>query len=164
MPDPLIRLARPEDADEIVRLVHALAEYENEPAEIVKLPADVVRRDAFGDRPRFEALLAEHDGAVVGLALYYENYSTWQSRPGLFLEDLFVEERVRGLGLGHKLMAAIAAIAIERGYGRIDLGVLHWNPTRDFYHRLGFQHIDQWLPYRLEGPAIADLAKRAEAG
>ena len=163
MSEPLIRPARPEDADEIVRLVHALAEYENEPADIVKLTADVVRRDAFGDRPRFEALLAEHDSAVVGLALFYENYSTWQSRPGLFLEDLFVEERVRGLGLGHKLMAALAAVATERGYGRIDLGVLHWNPTRDFYHRLGFGHIDQWLPYRLEGTAIADLARQAKA-
>ena len=162
MADPLIRPARPEDADEIVRLVHALAEYENEPAEVVKLTADVVRRDAFGGRPRFEALLAEHDGAVVGLALFYENYSTWQSRPGLFLEDLFVEERARGLGLGHKLMAALAAVAVARGCGRIDLGVLHWNPTRDFYHRLGFRHIDQWLPYRLEGAAIADLAGRAD--
>lgn len=162
MADPLIRPARPEDADEIVRLVHALAEYENEPAEVVKLTADVVRRDAFGGRPRFEALLAEHDGAVLGLALFYENYSTWQSRPGLFLEDLFVEERARGLGLGHKLMAALAAVAVARGCGRIDLGVLHWNPTRDFYHRLGFRHIDQWLPYRLEGAAITDLAGRAD--
>jgi GNAT superfamily N-acetyltransferase len=122
-----------------------------------------VRRHGFGERPYFEVLLAELDGEAVGFALYFHNYSTWEGRPGIYLEDLFVEERARGLGLGRALIAALAAIARKRGCPRIDLSVLHWNPTREFYHRIGIAHMEEWLPYRMTEPHISALAAEAEA-
>jgi len=158
MPETLIRSARPEDAGEIVRLVKALAAYENEPPEAVKMTEADVLRDGFAAPRRFEALLAELDGEAVGFALYFHNYSTWEGRSGIYIEDLFVEERARGLGLGRALVTEIACIAKARGCPRVDLWVLHWNPTRDFYHRIGIRHMDEWLPYRMVEPAISRLA------
>lgn len=157
-----IRFAAPEDAADIVRLVRELAIYENEPVETVKLTEADVLRDGFpadGSRPFFECLIAELDGEAVGLALVFHNYSTWAGRTGIYIEDLFVEERARGHGLGRALMAEIARLARERGCPRIDLAVLHWNPTREFYHRLDMQHMEEWLGYRMTEPAIAALAE-----
>lgn len=158
MPKKSVRPAVPEDAATIVRLVRSLAVYENEPVEIVRLTEADVLRDGFGDRPRFETLLAELDGVPVGFALFFHNYSTWQGRPGLYLEDLYVEEDARGHGLGADLMRELARIAEERGCARLELSVLDWNPTREFYHRLGFDHMHEWLAYRLDGPGISKLA------
>lgn len=157
-----VRPATAADAGEIVRLVRALAAYENEPPESVKITEADVLRDGFGAVPRFEALLAELDGAVVGFALYFHNYSTWEGRAGLYVEDLFVEQHARGLGLGRKLLAAIAGIARKRGCQRIDLWVLHWNPTRGFYHRIGLNHMEEWLPYRMTEPDIGTLAAESD--
>ena len=154
----LVRPAVPEDAATIVRLVRSLAVYEEEPVETVKLTEADVVRDGFGDSPRFEALLAELDGVPVGFALFFHNYSTWQGSPGLYLEDLYVEESARGHGLGLDLMVELARIAEERGCARLELSVLDWNPTRDFYHRLGFDHLDEWVAYRLDTPGIKKLA------
>lgn len=163
MSNTLIRPARPEDAATIVALVRALAIYEKEPLTSVKItPADV-RRDGFGAERRFEALIAELDGEPVGFALFFHNYSTWEGRAGLFVEDLFVLERARGFGLGRQLITALAAIADARGCKRLDLNVLDWNPTRDFYHRLGIHHKETWLPYRMAQPALGMLAKQADA-
>jgi len=159
----LIRWAHREDAGEIVRLVRALAEYEREPPSIVKMTEADVLRDGFAEPRRFEALLAESGGRPVGFALFFPNYSTWEGRPGLYVEDLFVEPHARGQGLGRMLMAALARIAHERGCRRLDLNVLTWNPTRDFYHRIGLAHLDEWLPYRMRPDAIAALAKTAPA-
>lgn len=159
-----VRWAGPRDAGEIVRLVRALADYENEPQESVKISAADVLRDGFpadGADRRFECLLAELDGAPVGMALFFHNYSTWEGRAGLYVEDLFVEERARGHGLGRILMAALARIADERRCPRLDLNVLDWNPTRDFYHRIDMAHMADWLPYRMTRPAIAALAATA---
>ena len=161
MSDTRIRWARREDAGEIVRLIQALALYENEPVETVKMTEADVLRDGFGEPRRFECLLAEVDGAPVGFALFFHNYSTWAGRAGLYVEDLFVEEHARGLGLGRALMAAIAKVADERGCPRVDLWVLHWNPTREFYHRIEMNHMDEWLPYRMTEQAIAALASSA---
>ncbi len=152
-----IRPATSDDAGEIVRLVRALATYAGEPAECVKLTETIVRRDAFGASPLFEVLLAELDGEVVGLALYLFGYSTWEGRPSLFLEDLFLEERARGHGLGRAMMVALAGIARDRDCGRFDLSVLEWNPTREFYHRLGINRLESWLPYRMDEAAIRRL-------
>lgn len=158
----LIRPARPEDAETIIALVQALAIYEKEPLSSVKItPADV-RRDGFGAERRFEALIAELDGEPVGLALFFHNYSTWEGRAGLFVEDLFVLERARGHGLGRQLITALAAIADARGCRRLDLNVLDWNPTREFYHRIGIHHKETWLPYRMTQPALAALGAEAD--
>jgi GNAT superfamily N-acetyltransferase len=157
-----IRWARPDDADHVVRLVKALAAYEHEPEESVRLSADDVRRDGFGEPPCFEVVLAEWESEVVGFVLFFPNYSTWEGRPGLYIEDLFVEDRARGHGLGRRLMAAVAKIAAARGCRRLDLNVLDWNPTRDFHLRLGGRHLAEWLPYRLDAAAIAALAATAD--
>ena len=157
-----VRLATPDDAAEIVRLVRELAIYENEPVETVKLTEADVLAHGFGPRPAFEALVAELDGRPVGFALFFQNYSTWEGRPGIYIEDLFVAPDARGRGLGRKLIAAIAAIAEGRGCRRVDLWVLDWNPTRDFYHRIGIHHMAGWLPYRMTQPAIGALAAGAD--
>ncbi len=161
MSNTLIRPARPEDAGEIVRLVRALAVYENEPVETVKMTEVDVLRDGFSEPRRFEVLLAEHEGEAVGFALYFHNYSTWEGRAGIYIEDLFVEEHARGLGLGRALVTEIARIAKRRGCPRIDLWVLGWNPTRDFYHRIGINQMSEWLPYRMVEPDISALADGA---
>ena len=158
MPRTSIRPATPEDAGHIVRLVKALAAYEHELEDSVRITEADVMRDGFSEPRRFEALLAEVEGEPVGFALYFHNYSTWEGRAGLYIEDLFVEERARGLGLGRALLTEIARIAKARGCRRIDLWVLHWNPTRQFYHRVGLKHMEEWLPYRMVEPAIGQLA------
>jgi GNAT superfamily N-acetyltransferase len=162
MPKTLIRPATAEDADTIVSLVQALAIYEKEPLSSVKLTAEDIRRDGFGPVKHFEALIAELDGEPVGFALYFHNYSTWEGRTGLYVEDLFVLERARGHGLGRQLITALAAIADARGCKRLELSVLDWNPTREFYHRLGIHHKTEWLPYRMTQPAIARLGEAAD--
>ena len=154
-----VRQATADDVDDIVRLVRALAVYAGEPVEGVRLREDIMRRDAFGCQPRFAALLAEHDGRVSGLALYFFSYSTWEGRPSLFLEDLFLESATRGNGLGRAMMVTLAHIAREQNCGRLDLSVLEWNPTREFYHRLGIERLENWLPYRMDETAIRHLAE-----
>ncbi|MBT3941198.1 MAG: GNAT family N-acetyltransferase [Chloroflexi bacterium] len=159
MPTKNVRAAMPGDAGTIVELVRSLAIYEKEPVETVQLTESDVLRDGFGDSPRFEALLAELDGKAVGFALFFHNYSTWIGKPGLYLEDLYVEEQARGYGLGLDLMQELARIAEERGCARFELSVLDWNPTREFYHQLGFEDMDDWLSYRLTQPGIEKLAR-----
>lgn len=166
MPDSQeIRWADPKDAAHIVRLIRALATYENEPASSVKVTEADILRDGFGEpeisNRRFECLIAERSGRPVGLCLFFHNYSTWEGRAGIYVEDLFVEEQARGFGLGQALMAALARIAQARNCGRIDLSVLEWNPTRAFYHRIDMTHMAEWRPYRMNQAAIATLAKTA---
>ena len=157
MPSIAIRPAGGSDAATIVRLVRELAAFEGLLDQVRITTADVLR-DGFGERRRFECLLAEVDGAAVAFALYFDTYSTFEGRAGIFVEDLYVAQSVRGLGVGRRLLARLAQIAIERGCPRLDLSVLHWNPARGFYDRLGFRHNADWLPYRLTGDALARLA------
>jgi GNAT superfamily N-acetyltransferase len=153
-----IRPAEAADAAVIVRLVRELAEFERLADQVRITEADVLR-DGFGECRRFECLLAEVDGAPAGFALYFEDYSTFEGRPGIFVEDLYVAESARGLGIGQQLLAHLARIAVERDYRRLDLMVLHWNPARGFYDRLGFRQSADWLPYRLSGDGLARLAE-----
>jgi len=155
---PVIRVARPEDAGTILRLIRALAEFENLLDEVCATESDI-RRDGFGPDRKFECLLAEIDGEAVGFALFFVNYSTFEGRAGLYLEDLFIAESGRGLGIGRAIMARLARLANERGYARLDLSVLHWNPARAFYERLEFQQSADWLPYRLSGNALRALGQ-----
>jgi GNAT superfamily N-acetyltransferase len=148
----------PDDAETLLELIKGLALYEREP-HAVKATVHDLRRHGTGPRPRFEAIMAELDGRPAGFALFFHNYSTWTGKPGLYLEDLFVYEWARGHGLGRRLMARVARIARDRDCGRLDLWVLHWNETREFYHRLGIEHMKEWLPYRTDRAGIEKLAR-----
>jgi len=158
MAEITLRFATAEDAGILLALVRELAIFEKAPDAVLATEADL-RRHGFGPEPRFEALLAFVDGRAAGFALFFPNFSTWLGKPGLFLEDIFVSEWARKLGVGRRLMARLAAIAVERGWGRLDFSVLQWNPARGFYHRLGIRHMQEWLPYRAEGDALAALAR-----
>src|SRR6266446_2982249 len=120
MPQITIRPATPADVETILTFIKGLAAFEHEP-DAVKTTVDNLRRDGFGEHPKFEVLIAELDGQPVGFALFFPTYSTWEGRPGVYLEDLFVAEYARGQGLGRKLMAALAAIAVARGCRRLEL-------------------------------------------
>lgn len=161
MSEVLIRPATADDAGTLLRLIKELAEFEKLEHEVRATEADLVR-EGFGPTPRYQALLAALDGTAVGFALYFHSFSTFTGRSGLYLEDIFVSERARGRGLGRKLMARLAAIAAERNCARLDLSVLHWNPARRFYDRLGMTQMAGWLPYRLGEPGLARLAAEAE--
>ena len=153
-----VRFARPDDADVIIEFVRGLAVFEREGPERVHLTREAVLRDGFGTRPVFEVLIAEQVGVPVGFALFFPSYSTWEGCPGLYVEDLFVVEPARGTGAGHALLAALARIAHERGWARLELAVLDWNPARRFYEAHGMAHQEEWLPYRMEGDPLALLA------
>lgn len=150
-----LRFATTADAALLLRFVRELAVFERAPEAVVATEDDLRRHLADG---RFEAVLAFLDGEAAGVALFHARFSTWLGRPGLYLEDLFVSEAARGRGVGRRLMARLAAIAIERGWGRIDFQVLDWNPARRFYERLGLGHIGDWLRYGGDETALRRLA------
>ena len=153
----LIRFATEADCGLILQFIRELALYEKAPDAVVATEADL-KRHGFGDKPQFEALIAELDGAPAGMALFHTRFSTWLGAPTLYLEDIVVRETARGHGVGRRLMARLAAIAVERGWGRIDFHVLNWNPARAFYHRLGMAHVDGWLRYGADEDALKRLA------
>jgi ribosomal protein S18 acetylase RimI-like enzyme len=159
---PLIRPASADDAALILSFIRELAAFENEP-DRVRNTEEAIRREGFGERPAFEALIAEMADEPAGLALFYQTYSTWTGQRGLYLDDLYVRAPFRRQGIGEALIAAVAAVAVARGYPRLDLQVLHWNPARGLYERLGMRQLEAWLPYRAEGEALARLAGRAGA-
>lgn len=154
----VIRPAGPEDVGTILRLVRELAAYEGLLEQVRARETDLLR-DGFGQDPYFQCLLAEVDGEAVGFALFFHNYSTFEGRPGLYLEDLYIAEEARGRNFGRLLMARLAAIALDSGCTRLDLSVLRANPARGFYHGLGVAEVADWLPYRLEGEALKRLAE-----
>jgi len=145
-------------------MVRELAVFEREPLSSVKITENDVLRDCFGEHPRAEALIAERAGRIAGFALFFHNYSTWAGRAGLYLEDLFVRDWARGGGVGRLLMAGLARIARQRNCLRLDLSVLHWNPARAFYEKLGMIDMSEWRPYRLEAAGIERLAEEAGDG
>jgi GNAT superfamily N-acetyltransferase len=152
-----IRFAEPADAALLLRLIRDLAAFEREPAAVVATEADLLHT-GFGADRQFEALLAFLDGEPAGVALFHTRFSTWLGRPGLYLEDLFVVETARGKGVGRRLMARLAAVAVARGWGRIDFHVLDWNPARRFYEKLGIGHLGGWLRYGADEAALRRLA------
>ncbi|HEV2301408.1 MAG TPA: GNAT family N-acetyltransferase [Stellaceae bacterium] len=156
--DIAIRFARAEDAGLILALVRELARYERAPGAVVATEADLVRH-GFGRERAFEALLASLDGEPVGFALFYPVFSTWLGRPGMFLEDLYVREVARRRGVGRALLARLAAIAVERGYGRLHFNVLTWNPAKGFYERLGMEPRAQWQGYGAGEQVLRHLAQ-----
>lgn len=155
-----IRPATSDDLALIFRFICELAEYE-------KL-RDAVYTDAaglgvhlFGPRPMAEVLIGEIDGTARGFALFFHNFSTFEGRPGLYLEDLFVEPSARGSGLGKALLARLAELAVDRGCARLEWAVLDWNaPAIAFYRSIGARAMDEWTVQRLDGDALRQLAGR----
>jgi GNAT superfamily N-acetyltransferase len=155
---PAVREARESDIEPIHRLIIDLAIYERS-ADQVKLLPDQLRTALFGPQPAVYAMVAEADGAVVGYALYFLNFSTWEGVHGIYLEDLYVQPEQRGSGLGKALLTALAEIAVSRGYARVEWWVLDWNqPSIDFYRRLGAIPMDEWTVFRLTGDALRQAA------
>jgi GNAT superfamily N-acetyltransferase len=152
-----IRFATADDAGLLLALIRALALFERAPDAVVATEADLIRF-GFGEERQFEAIIAFLDGEPAGFAAFHPRFSTWLGRPGLFLEDLFVTETARRHGVGRRLIARLATIAIERGWARIDFHVLEWNPARRFYERLGLGHVDEWLRYGGDEGVLRRLA------
>lgn len=151
---PALREARESDVNQIRQLILELAEYERS-ADAVKVTPDQLRAALFGAHPAAYALVAEAADEVVGFALYFLNFSTWEGVHGIYLEDLYVRPQHRGTGLGKALLQALAEIALTRGYARFEWWVLNWNtPAIDFYTGLGATAMDEWTVYRLSGDAL----------
>lgn len=154
----VIRPAEPSDVPTIVALIRELAEYEHLEHEVV-LEEAMLHEHLFGARPYAEVLIASADGAPVGFALFFHNFSTFLGCPGIYLEDLFVRPDARGRGLGKALLVELARLARTRGCGRIEWAVLGWNePSIAFYQSLGARPKDEWVLYRLAGDAMVALA------
>ena len=158
----LIRDALPADVPDILRLVQALADYEREPDAVEATEKDFTRA-LFPDQgtPTTHALVAERDGAVIGLALWYVTFSTWTGRNGIWLEDLFVDPAQRGAGAGKALLTRLAEICVERDWRRLEWCVLTWNePAIAFYRSLGSVPLSDWETRRLDGEALLRLGSR----
>lgn len=157
-----IRPATTADLLLVASLIRALAEYENLAHE-VRFDEAVLREKLFGSRPYAEVLIGEVDGVPQGFALFFHNFSTFEGKPGIYLEDLFVQPEARGSGLGKALLSHLAALAVERDCARLEWSVLDWNePAIGFYKSLGAKFMNEWTVMRVDGPALAQLG--AEAG
>ena len=157
-----IRNASPDDIPLILQFIRGLAEYERAPEQAVARAEDL-RRDGWGLEPKFRVVIAEWDDKPVGFALFFYNYSTWQGRPGLFLEDLFVSPEFRGKGIGKALLVHLAQIAVRENCGRFVWNVLDWNqPAIDFYEGLGAKMMSEWRIMRVEGEELERLANQPQ--
>jgi len=153
-----LRPATPGDAADIHRMIVELAEYERSADRVEVTPAQLAEQ-LRADPPPFECLLCEVDGRTVGFALFFPNYSTWTGKPGVWLEDLYVEPAHRGRGHGRALLQELARLTVDRGGARLEWPVLDWNqPAVDFYRALGTVPMDEWTTWRLHGDALANLA------
>jgi GNAT superfamily N-acetyltransferase len=155
----LIRKATAADAAQILAFIRALAAFERAPDAVTATEEGLIR-DGFGPNPFYFCLIAEHDGTPAGFALNYFNYSTWVGRPGVYVEDLFVQPEFRGRGIGKALLREVAAIAVANGCQRMQWEVLDWNtPAIEFYRAMGAEFLDEWRNVRLSGDAIVRLAQ-----
>ena len=156
-----IRPATKDDAFLLKTLIHELAEFERLEHETIVTEEDILR-DGFGAHPKFRALIAEWDGQLAGYALFFEFYSTFQGRPGLFLEDIFVRPALRGKSIGTDLLARVANIAWEEGYFCLRWEVLDWNKLAiEFYEKLGAEFLDEWRAVCLIGDAMQAVTQKA---
>lgn len=153
-----IRPARLEDVPTILQLIVDLATYERAPNEVTATETQLAEV-LFGDKPGAEVLLAFEKDEPIGFAVFFQNFSTWLGRSGIYLEDLFVKPEARGRGYGRALLVDLAKIARERGCGRMEWAVLDWNdPAIEFYRKLGAMPMDEWTVFRLTKDGIAKLA------
>ncbi len=152
-----IRPATPTDLPLIAQLIRDLADYEKL-ADEVRFDEAVLGQKLFGPRPYAEVVIGELDGQPQGFALFFHNFSTFEGRPGIYLEDLFVRSEARGSGLGKALLAHLAALAVERDCARLEWSVLDWNaPAIGFYQKLGARLMDDWTVMRLDGGNLVQL-------
>ena len=153
-----IRLAQPEDAETVLYFIKALAEYEHLGDQVVATP-ELLREWIF-EKKKAEVLLPEVDSKPIGFALFFHNFSTFQGRAGLYLEDLFVLPEYRGRGYGKAILRRLAQLALERGCGRLEWVCLDWNqPSIDFYLSLNAQPMSDWTIYRLSGDTLQAMAE-----
>lgn len=154
-----IRKATPDDIAQIRQFILELAIYEKAEHEVEASEADL-HNTLFGPDATAHCVMCENNGSAIGFAVYFFNYSTWQGRNGLYLEDLYVSVASRGMGAGKALLQHLAKIAVENNCGRFEWSVLDWNkPAIDFYESLGAKPKSEWLGYRMDGQTLIDFAK-----
>lgn len=152
-----IRAAKVEEVPIILNLIKDLAEYEKAPDEVEANESDLIAT-IFAENPKVFCDVVEVDGETVGMAIWFLNYSTWQGKHGIYLEDLFIKPEFRGRGYGKALLQHLAAICNERGYGRFQWWVLDWNsPAIEFYRALGAEAMSEWTVYRVSGQPLREL-------
>ena len=156
-----IRPAMEKDTAVILSLIKELAEFEHLSHEVAATENDI-RKTLFGERPFAETLIGEYEGLPISFALFFHNFSTFVGKPGIYLEDLYVQPAYRGKGFGSKMLAYIAALARERDCGRFEWSVLDWNtPAIRTYEKLGASPMKEWILYRLNGEALNRLADKS---
>ncbi len=154
-----ISSAREADTGIILDFIRQLADYEKLSHEVAATE-ETLRATLFGERPYAEVLIAYWEKAPMGFALFFHNYSTFLAKPGIYLEDLFVNPAARGKGIGKALLTRLAEVALERGCGRVDWAVLDWNaPSIEFYRRMGAMPMNEWTTFRLTGEALDAYGK-----
>jgi len=157
MSDTRVREASEGDVPLLLTFIRELADYEKLSHEVVATE-EGLRESLFAGRRYAEVLIAEHDGAPAGFALYFHNFSTFLGKPGIYLEDLYVRPEFRGSGIGRQLLVKLAHLALQRGCGRLEWSVLDWNePSIGFYRQLGAVAMDDWTVYRVSDDALRKL-------
>jgi len=155
----LIRTARRDEASIILKLIKDLAEYEKAPDEVEASEREIIET-IFAENPKVFCDFLEVDGDIAGMAIWFLNYSTWQGKHGIYLEDLYVKPEYRGRGYGKALLQHLANICNERGYGRFQWWVLDWNsPAIEFYRSLGAEAMSEWTVYRVSGEPLRRLGE-----
>ncbi|MGB3694663.1 MAG: GNAT family N-acetyltransferase [Spirulinaceae cyanobacterium] len=158
MTDKLIRLATPADIPTLFSLIEALAAYEKLSHLVTGTP-ESLQEHLFGAKPYAEAIVAEEEGKLVGFALFFANYSTFLTKPGIYIEDIFVLPAYRRQGIGKALLSYVAKLAVERNVGRLEWSVLDWNqPAIAFYRSLGAAIMEEWRICRVTGEGLPQLA------
>jgi len=153
-----IRRAEKKDAELILSFIKALAEYEHM-SDLVTSTVEDIEKNLFSGKPVAEVIFGEFNEEAIGFALYFYNYSTFLGKPGIYLEDLFVLESMRGKGFGKELLRYLAKLAVDKGCGRFEWCVLDWNtPSIDFYVSIGAEVKKEWLLTRLDGEGLKDFA------
>lgn len=153
----LIRAAKIEEAPIILQLIKDLAEYEKAPDEVIATENEIIET-IFHSNPKVFCDLVEVAGEIAGMAIWFLNYSTWQGKHGIYLEDLYIRPEFRGRGYGKALLKHLAGICNERGYGRFQWWVLDWNsPAIEFYRSFGAEAMSEWTVYRVSGDPLRDL-------
>ena len=154
-----IRPAQRQEVGIVLQLIHDLAVYEKAPNEVEATEKELLET-IFTSDPKVFCDLVEVDGEIAGMAIWFLNYSTWQGKHGIYLEDLFIKPEFRGRGYGKALLKHLAKICDEKGYGRFQWWVLDWNsPAIEFYRSLGAVAMDEWTVYRVSGQALKELGE-----